>query len=485
MTISEVRFRATCKTFRDDVLEHFSFKVLPDLARIANNELLDESPERRGHVLYKACFPDFCRAVANLLRRDHGDTSDGDEPIGVVTAYCNKYIQAFDDLPPEDFAPFIRRRIRDDFDKPLYYLLRVWLMWACKGLPDNCGDVLGDQLVPRLKHYGEDLSDLDLVSVPDPCASWAVPNWLVNDPQSGDAQYATQDLAARLIVDLSTTIDDILDSELKAGNGITALKAHAALRKSHHEVEQGVLSTFHEVLAAKLAEASGPGQSNDPSQPEGKPLDVPRGNVFRREGDTWNIVLGDEHCRLTHLAGLACIAVLLRYPGRPIGPLELLSAAGGLPLGTRPTAVLAGASLTEDDEEGDNDENGRHSDTQFDFTHDCILDDTGRRKLEGDAADLEERATAAFNAGDVKRGTQLLEQHDQIQKELTRSRSVSGRPRAFSSENEKARVNITKNLWRAYDQIRVQAPETATYLKSQIKTGSWFMYLDGSVSWNM
>lgn len=79
-----------------------------------------------------------------------------EEPTGIVTAYLNKYIQAFDELPHEDFAKFIRHRIRDDFDRPLYYLLRVWLMWVCDGPPRNCGDVLRKQIAPRLNLNWED-----------------------------------------------------------------------------------------------------------------------------------------------------------------------------------------------------------------------------------------------------------------------------------------------------------------------------------------
>lgn len=107
-----------------------------------------------------------------------------------------------------------------------------------------------------------------------------------------------------------------------------------------------------------------------------------------------------------------------------MGALELQAAAGGNP--SRPNVVEnALDSLEQDNEEetlADGDAPMR-SGRQV-FGQDAILDDVGRGRLGAALLDLERRATAALEAGDVKRAEELQNEYDQIERQLELSRNI-------------------------------------------------------------
>jgi hypothetical protein len=209
-------------------------------------------------------------------------------------------------------------------------------------------------------------------------------------------------------------------------------------------------------------------------------------NKFVRDGETWVIEFDDETCRLpSSLIGLRYISVLLQHPGDSMSGLQLQSEICGLPLATRPTAELAVFSLAEaaDDEAGD--ENNCGSKRPVDFSRHENLDDPGVRFLNSKLLELEEEATYALEIGDTQMANDKQRQYDEVAAHLKKSRNVHGRARTFSGENDKARMSVTKALSRAYEKIRPQAPKTAEYLASCIRTGSEFAYRDNSTTWKL
>jgi hypothetical protein len=109
----------------------------------------------------------------------------------------------------------------------------------------------------------------------------------------------------------------------------------------------------------------------------------------------------------------------------------------------------------------------------------------GRRSLTNRLRQIEDESTHALEIGDKKKAAELMREYAEIDLELSRSRDIHRRSRVFPDENEKARTSITKALGRAYEKIRLQAPKTAEYLESQIRTGSEFMYRDSATPWNL
>jgi hypothetical protein len=209
----------------------------------------------------------------------------------------------------------------------------------------------------------------------------------------------------------------------------------------------------------------------------------PSAYSFVREATTWSIKFEGETCRLPHMLGLAYLSVLLQNPGKPMRGLELQNATGGLPFVSRSSGKLVSDSLA-DDSESEDAENKLPS-SQNDFSRVDVLDDEARQQVEARLLEIEKHLAYKGEIQDIQGVDALQKEYSTLESYLGSSRNIHRRPRVFANENEKARTSITNALKRAYSSIRVQAPKTASYLESNIKTGSEFMFRDGSTSWNI
>ena len=179
--------------------------------------------------------------------------------------------------------------------------------------------------------------------------------------------------------------------------------------------------------------------------------------------------------------GFDYISVILRSENRPITALQLQCSTGGNAKSQFTQNTLDSLQAEDDDRDFDAGSNLR----QQDFAPDPILDDLGRKKLQNSLSDLETQAMAAMEAGDTKRAKELQDEYDQIDRQLEISRNLYRRPRAFNSENEKARLSITQALTRSYRKMREHLPELADHLESSIARGSEFWYRDTTTKWKL
>lgn len=211
---------------------------------------------------------------------------------------------------------------------------------------------------------------------------------------------------------------------------------------------------------------------------------LPPKNRFVKEGETWAISFAGEVCKLpARTIGLDYILVLLQNPGVEMRALELQTVLAANPVGLRPASKCAADSITED-AGGDTEDQGDHSSSsQLDFSRSEYSDYRATLKWKARMLELEELTTQALEIGDKQKVEGWQKEYDEIDSHLNRYRNVHGLPRVFSGENEQARTSITKALKRAYTKIRLQAPQTADHLRSQIKTGAKLVYQDGSTSW--
>jgi hypothetical protein len=195
------------------------------------------------------------------------------------------------------------------------------------------------------------------------------------------------------------------------------------------------------------------------ASPDGKKskqnlAELPR-NSFVREAATWAISFGDETCRLKPMIGLDYISVLLQSPGKSIRALELQSVAGGLRTGS--SADSADAFTEKTDDQGD-----RYL-KKSDFERHVTVDDHARNELEKRLLEIEEEIAYRSGIGDKQVVKKLEDENATLESYLRKSRTVRGRPRVFSNENEKARTSISHALRRAYESIREQAPQTEAH----------------------
>jgi plasmid stabilization system protein ParE len=60
--------------------------------------------------------------------------------------------------------------------------------------------------------------------------------------------------------------------------------------------------------------------------------------------------------------------------------------------------------------------------------------------------------------------------------ELKRAAGLAGRPRAFSDEAERARVNVIRTIRQALDRILAADPEAGHHLMTSVHTGIHCVY---------
>jgi hypothetical protein len=156
---------------------------------------------------------------------------------------------------------------------------------------------------------------------------------------------------------------------------------------------------------------------------------------LRRDGQDWLLTMGGRSARLQHSKGLAQLAVLLANPGQQISAVEL---AGGTPVPAAP---------------------------------DPILDEPARRAYRQRLAELDAALERAAARGDAAAAGGLEAERAALVAELKRAAGLAGRRRGFSDEAERARVNVTRTIRQALNQILTVDPEAGRHLLASVRTG--------------
>ncbi len=189
----------------------------------------------------------------------------------------------------------------------------------------------------------------------------------------------------------------------------------------------------------------------------GLSLDIVRRTVepsstwsLRRDGAGWVLDAGEEHGRFGGFRGFAHLHTMLANPHQDL-------AASDLDAGNRP--LLRGLPT---------------------------LDEPAlvayRRRLTAITEDVE----SADRAGDQERSAVLGEERKLLLAELRRATGLGGRVRTTSDAAERARVNVTRNIRRALEQIRRATPVAGRHLAASVRTGTHCRYdpmPDGPAGW--
>jgi hypothetical protein len=182
-------------------------------------------------------------------------------------------------------------------------------------------------------------------------------------------------------------------------------------------------------LARTIAELQAPDAQEGPDRPR-----------LRRDGQDWLLSMGGRTTRLWPSKGLAQLAVLLANPGQEISALEL---AGGVPAPAAP---------------------------------DPVLDEPARRAYRHRLAELDRALEGAAARGDATAAGGLEAERAALVAELKRAAGLAGRPRVFSDEAERARVNVTRTIRQALDRILAADPEAGRHLLASVHTGTRCVY---------
>jgi hypothetical protein len=169
-------------------------------------------------------------------------------------------------------------------------------------------------------------------------------------------------------------------------------------------------------------------------------------SVFRRDGEFWTIVFRGRTSRLQDCLGLRHLSVLIAIPGREVCALELMAGLQRL-AEMSPTAI-----------------------------GDVMLDAKARGEYRERLVTLGEELEEARVANDVGRQEVLQCEIDVLREELERATGLHGKSRRFTSELERARLNVTRAIRRAVERLTLADPVLGGHLTRAVHTGNFCSY---------
>lgn len=179
--------------------------------------------------------------------------------------------------------------------------------------------------------------------------------------------------------------------------------------------------------------------------------------LLAREGELWQVGLGDSSCRLRDSLGLRHLSTLLAAPGREFHCVELT--AGDDP---QASALASEAGLP-------------------------ALDAAALAAYRHRLVELREDLQEAEAFADKGRAERLRDELEFLTSELTAATGLRGRVRTASAASERARVSVTRAVRAAIDRIARDLPRLGEHLRACVHTGTFVSYTptDRSIVWKV
>ncbi|MDR7420297.1 MAG: AAA family ATPase [Armatimonadota bacterium] len=203
--------------------------------------------------------------------------------------------------------------------------------------------------------------------------------------------------------------------------------------------------------AAALAQAAAPA-----------PRETSDRNVFHREGDYWTIVCEGSLVRVRDSKGLRYLSRLLRHPGREFHAIDLETEENReAPAAQRPGRQSGSSELDVRADLGD---------------AGALLDARAKAEYQTHLQELQAELDEAERFNDPVRAARIKAEMDFIVRELARAVGLGGRDRRAASHAERARLNVTRAIKAAMENIARHHPALGRHLRSTIRTGRYCSY---------
>jgi predicted ATPase len=161
--------------------------------------------------------------------------------------------------------------------------------------------------------------------------------------------------------------------------------------------------------------------------------------ILRPQDGIWRIEFNGTNLHVPDLKGLWHLRELVARPHQPVPALSLVGATSETPLPSADTGP--------------------------------ILDQQALMRYRRRLAELDDELDAAAIRGDTKRHAERSAERDALIAELKRATGLGGRPRRSGSPTEKARLNVTRTIRHAINELASRAPDLAAHLDQSIVTG--------------
>lgn len=169
---------------------------------------------------------------------------------------------------------------------------------------------------------------------------------------------------------------------------------------------------------------------------------------LNREGDVWQIGLGQNLHLLRHSNGLQYLQLLVQHARRDWHALDLYSTVARSP-GVSEASVGA------------------------------PLDDAARKSYQARYVELSAALDEATLNADLGQAEACQQEIDELERELLGAFGLGGRPRQGGDSTEKARINVRRAISRSISRIAEVSPTLASHLDRSIRTGRFCCYDPG------
>jgi hypothetical protein len=208
-------------------------------------------------------------------------------------------------------------------------------------------------------------------------------------------------------------------------------------------------------------------QGPDTAAPAGQAAPTPMSdtggrNVFRQEGDYRTVVYEGSLVHLRDSKGLRHLARLLAAPGREFHAVDLEAEESRRgPASSGPGPLSGSDELEVRPDLGDAGE---------------MLDAEAKAAYKARLQDLEAELEEAEAWADSERAARAREERDFLVAELARAVGLGGRDRKAGSHAERARLNVTRAIKAALDNIDRYHPSLGRHLRATVRTGTYCSY---------
>ena len=187
----------------------------------------------------------------------------------------------------------------------------------------------------------------------------------------------------------------------------------------------------------------------------------PRRQAFRREGEYWTVIYGSSLVRLRDTKGLRYLASLLSNPGREFLAIDLERQHHPQ---AAPARVRSKRSGPEDLLRADLGDAGE------------MLDTTAKAAYKARLKTLRNELSEAESFNDLARIGRVNQEIDFLTSELARAVGLGGRDRRAASHAERARLNVTRAIRAAMENLARANPSLGLHLSTTIHTGRYCSY---------
>jgi TolB-like protein len=184
--------------------------------------------------------------------------------------------------------------------------------------------------------------------------------------------------------------------------------------------------------------------------------------VFAASGEYWTLGYSGATFPLKDVKGLSYIWRLLRHPGEELHALDLLHESGAVTNMSSDGQVLAKPEGT--DRVGGLGDAGE------------MLDPQAKKDYQRRYRELNEVLEDLRERGEHERAEKVESELEFLRRELVRATGLGGRDRRAGSAAERARINVTRAIKAALQEIAEQHAGFGELLDSRIRTGGFCSY---------